>query len=78
MRIDLVDAVLGDLEQVLSVEGGSRMRRDGDRAHRPAAVRIEGVEPVAGREPDVPPVEGEPMHALDARKGPVYTDDFGS
>ena len=26
LRIDLLDAILGDLEQVLAVEGGARMR----------------------------------------------------
>ena len=33
LRIDLLDAVLGDLEQVLAVEGRAGMRGDVDRAH---------------------------------------------
>ena len=55
LRVDLLDAVLGDLEQVLAVEGRSRMRGDIDRARRLPLVGIEGVEPVAGGEPDVAP-----------------------
>ncbi len=53
LRIDLLDAILGDLEQVLAVEGGSGMRGDIDRAQRLPARRIEGVQPVAGGEPDM-------------------------
>src|SRR5690606_26097407 len=60
LRIDLLDAVPGDLKQVPAVEGGSRMRGDVDRAsHRPAR-RIEGVQLVSGREPDLLTVEGDP------------------
>ena len=61
--IDLLDTILGDLEQVLAVEGGSRMRGDIERAHRLAALGIEGVQPVAGRKPDVLPVVGDAVHA---------------
>src|SRR4029453_9225139 len=32
LRVDLLDAILGELEQVLAVEGRSRMRGDVDRA----------------------------------------------
>ena len=53
LRIDLLDAILGDLEQVLAVEGGAGMRGDVDRAQRLAARGIEGVQPVAGGEPDL-------------------------
>src|SRR5688572_2577556 len=41
LGIDLLDALLGDLEQVLAVESGSGMRRNVDRAHGLAARRIE-------------------------------------
>ena len=34
VRIDLLDAILGDLKQVLAVEGRSGMRGDIDRAQR--------------------------------------------
>ena len=55
LRIDLLDAILGDLKQVLAVEGRSGMRGDIDRAQRLAARRIEGVQLVAGGKPDVLP-----------------------
>src|SRR5262245_5114549 len=45
--INLLDAILCDLEQVLAVEGGSRMRGDVDRAHHLSSLRIEGIELVA-------------------------------
>jgi len=41
LGIDLLDAILGDLKQVLAVEGRSGMRGDIDRAHRLPACRIE-------------------------------------
>ena len=61
LRIDLLDAILGDLEQMLAVEGRSRMRGDIDRAQRLPAGRIEGVQPVAGGKPDLLAVIGDPM-----------------
>src|SRR5258708_3736886 len=69
LRIDLLDAILGDLKQVPAVEGGSGMPRDLDRAHHLAARRIQGVHLIAGREPDMPAVEGDPGHLVDTRKG---------
>src|SRR5437660_72266 len=44
LRIDLLDAILGELEQVLAVEGCSGVRGHIDRAQRLAARRIEGAE----------------------------------
>ena len=44
LRIDLVDAILGDLKQMLAVEGGPCMRGDIDRAYRLAGHGIEGVQ----------------------------------
>jgi hypothetical protein len=52
LRIDLVDAVLRELKQVLAVEGRSRMPGDIDRAQDRPARRIEGVQSVSGRETD--------------------------
>jgi hypothetical protein len=49
-----VDAILGDLEQVLSVEGRSRMRSDIDRAPRLPVRRIEGNQLVSGGQPCSP------------------------
>ena len=77
LRIDLLDAILGDLKQVLAVEGRSGMRGDIDRAHRLPARRIEGVQLVSGREPDVLTVKRDPMHLVDTRKGSIFTEDFG-
>src|SRR5262249_49788417 len=76
-RVDLLDAILGDLKQVLAVEGRSGMRRDIDRARHRAVRRIEGVELVAGCEPDMPTVVGHPMHLVDAREGAILAEDFG-
>src|SRR5262249_53282391 len=59
LRIDLLDAILGDLEQVLAVEGRSGMRGDLDRALRFPAHRIEGVQAVSGGKPDAPTVIGD-------------------
>src|SRR5262245_37071345 len=77
LGIDLLDAVLGDLEQVLAVESRSGVRGDIDRAHGLSALRIEGVELVTGREPDVPTVERHAMHLVGTRKGAILTEDFG-
>jgi hypothetical protein len=75
-RIDLVDAVLGDLEQVLSVESGAGVRGDVDRVQRLATRRVEGVQPVAGRDPDVPAVVRDAAHFVDAREGAVLAEDL--
>jgi hypothetical protein len=72
-----LDAILGDLKQVLPVEGRSCMSGDIDRAHRFADRRIEGDQLVAGREPDVLTVERDAMHVVGTLKGPVLTEDFG-
>src|SRR5258708_15640368 len=77
LRIDLLDAILGELKQVLAVEGRSCMPGDIDRAHRLPARRIEGVQLVSGRKPDVLTVIRDPMHAVDTRKGSILTEDFG-
>src|SRR6516162_1808748 len=61
--IDLLDAILGDLKQVLAVEGRSGMRGDLNRAQRLPALRIEGIELVSGSKPDLPAVIRDPMHA---------------
>src|SRR6266581_6924035 len=51
--VDLLDAILGELKQVLAVEGRSGMRGDIDRAQRLSARGIEGGQLVSGRKPDV-------------------------
>ena len=77
LRIDLLDAILGELKQVLAVEGRSCMRGDIDRAQRLPARRIEGVQLVSRRKPDVLTVIRDSMHAVDTRKGSILTDDLG-
>ena len=77
VRIDLVDAILGELKQVPAVERGSRMPGDFDRAHCLSAGGIEGVQPVSRCKPDVPAVERHAVHLLDTRKGAIFTEDFG-
>src|SRR6266852_3586812 len=77
LRIDLLDAILGKLKQVPAVEGRSCMPGDIDRAHRLPARRIEGVELVSGRKPDVLTVIRDPMHVVDTRKGAILTENFG-
>ena len=46
-RIDLLDAILGDLVEMLAIEGGSGVRGDIDRARRCACRGIQRVELVA-------------------------------
>src|SRR5439155_10606483 len=51
LRIDLLDAVLGNLKQVPAVEGRSCKRGDIDRAQRLPARGIEGDQLVSGSKP---------------------------
>src|SRR6202044_2049475 len=71
LRIDLLDVAFGDLKQMLAVERRARMRGNRNRARRLTARRIKRVELVAGSEPDVPAVIGDPIDAVDARKGSI-------
>ena len=75
-RIDLLDAILGDLKQVPSLEGRSGMRGDVDRAHRRTARRIDGAQFVPEGDPDVLTVVRDAMHAVGTRKGTVLTNDL--
>src|SRR5258706_715100 len=77
LRIDFLDAILGDLKQVLTVEGRSCVRGDINRAQQLATRRIEGVQSVSGGKPDVLTVKRNPIHVVDARKGSIFTEDFG-
>src|SRR5262249_1000737 len=76
-RVDLLDAALGDLEQVPAVEGRARMGGDVDRARRLAARRIEGGQLLAGRHPDLLAVIGNAMYMVDAGEGAIFLDDVG-
>ena len=77
LRIDLLDAILGELIQILAVEGRSGMRGDIDRAHASSRSRIEGVQLVARGEPDVLTVVRDAIHGVDTWEGSVFTDDLG-
>jgi hypothetical protein len=76
LRIDFLDAILGDLKQVLTVERRSSVRGDINRVRRLPARGIEGVQPVARRKPNVLTVKRYPMHAVDTGKGSIFTEDF--
>jgi hypothetical protein len=52
------------------------MPGDVERARLVAALRIEGVEPVAGREPDMLAVERDAVDVRDFGEGPVFADDL--
>src|SRR5580704_18641644 len=77
LGINLVDAILGDLIEMLSVEGRSRMRRDIDRALQLAARGIDGVQLVSGSEPNILTIVGDAIDSLCTLEGPVLADDFG-
>ena len=62
LRIDLVDLLLRDLEEMRPVECRTRVRGDGERVHRLTALRIERGQPVARGVPYLAPVVG---HAAD-------------
>src|SRR5258706_13396483 len=57
LRIDLLDAAVRNLKQVPAVEGRARICRDLDRAQQLPALRIEGHQLVARRNPGVLPVK---------------------
>jgi hypothetical protein len=77
VRIDFLDAILGDLKQVLAVESGACVRGDVDRAQCLAARWIQGVQFVPGRKPDVLTVIGNPSNVVDTWKGSIFTEEFG-
>src|SRR5262245_17791420 len=76
LRIDLLDATVGDLKQMLAVEGRSCTRSNIDRAHRLPARRIKGVQRISGSEPDELAVIRDSMHVVGAGKGSILTDNF--
>ncbi len=77
LRIDLLDAVAGKLEQVVAVEGRSCMCGDIDGADILPGLGIECVELVSRRKPDVLAVVCDSSDVLDAGKGTVFADNFG-
>jgi hypothetical protein len=61
---------------MLAVERGARMPGDVERVQLRAALRVEGVQPVARREPDVFAVERDSVDLLGLGEGSVFADDF--
>ena len=76
-RIDLVDAILGQLKQVPAVERRPGVGGDVERTLRLSARRIEGLQRAAGREPHALAIERHAVHAVDAREWTVLADDVG-
>ena len=63
LRVDLLDAVFGDLKEVPAVEGRPGMRGHVDRAQHLTAVGIDGLQLVAGCQPDVAAVVRDSVDA---------------
>src|SRR3954451_10365249 len=75
--VDFLDASLGNLKEVLAIEGRSGVRREVDRAYRLSARGIHGVQSVSGRKPEVLAVICDAMHVVDPRKGSIFLENFG-
>ena len=75
-RIDLLDAIVRDLKEMMPIEGCPGMRRDVEGSQRLTAPRIEGLEGLPCSKPDLLTVVGHAVHVLDAWKR-VLTKDFG-
>ena len=74
--IDLLNAILSDLKQVLAVEGRSCVRGDIYRLHHFSARWVEGIQPVAGCKPDVLSVIAHSMHAISSGERTILLNDF--
>jgi hypothetical protein len=75
-RIDFLNAVLCDLKEVLAVKGCPCVGGNIDRTHCVSACRIEGIQLVSRRKPDVLTVIGDSMYTVGTRKGTILADDF--
>ncbi|MNR43546.1 hypothetical protein D3C85_1621800 [compost metagenome] len=78
MRVDFLDTVLGDLEQVLAIECGARVGGNIQCSHGCAARRVQGEEFSGGGKPDLFTIPGHAMHIVDAFKRPIFTKDYSS
>lgn len=74
--IDLLNAIFGDLEQMLTVERRSCMRSHINRAQRLAARGIESIQPVSRCKPDILTVITDAVHAVGAWERAILPDDF--
>jgi hypothetical protein len=77
LGIYLLDAILGQLKQVLAIKGSSSVRRNLDHAQLLSARGIESVQLVSRSEPDILAVIGNSMHAVDPGKWTILVDDLG-
>src|SRR5436190_4527877 len=76
-RIDLLNAILGELKQVLAIECRSGMPRDIERAPHFPTHRIERLQGFSRGKPYVLTIIGDAMHVVDAWKGPILANDLG-
>src|SRR6185312_12054445 len=74
---DLLNAAFGDLEQVAAVKGRPGMRGDVDRAQHLSVVGIDGLQLVAGGQPDVPTVIADTVDTGGVLERPILFDDLG-
>src|SRR5580704_552098 len=75
VRIDLADLILGDLEKMLTVECSASVCGDVERLYDFPAARIEGLQRASGCEPNSLSIVSDTAYLLDAREGPVLTND---
>ena len=76
LRIDLLDAIPGDLKQEAAVEGRSCIGSDIDRAQHLPVRWIKGVQRISSSKPDMLAVIRDSVHVVDARKGAILADDL--
>lgn len=77
LRIDFLDAILCDLKKVLAVKCCSGVSSDIDRAYWLAAGRVECIQFISGRKPNVLTIIGDSVHAVGAGKWSIFAYDFG-
>src|SRR5262249_1991983 len=70
-RIDFLDAILGDLKQVLTIESRSCMRGNINRTQRLAARRVDRVQLISASKPDLLTVKRDSAHVFNTRKGSI-------
>src|SRR6266542_1077650 len=74
--VDLLDAVVGQLPQVLAVESSAGVGGDRELADQRAALGIERDDALAAREPDVRAVEGHAVDLVHTGIGAVFAEDL--
>jgi len=75
-QIDLLDAILGYLKEVLAIKSCSGVRGDIDRAHRLPACGIDCIQFISGSKPDMLTVIGNSVHVIGTWKGTILANDF--